>query len=117
MSQVSTEPSSSNLELTKFQRDILAVLARGPNYGLGLKRELEDRYGGEVNHGRLYPNLNELVDAGYIKKGERDRRTNEYQLTEPGKAALLDDLEWVLENLGATDEHKKAVTDVVNETL
>ncbi|ELZ20434.1 PadR family transcriptional regulator [Natrinema limicola JCM 13563] len=35
-------------------------------YGLAIKRELEDYYGTEVNHGRLYPNLDELVDLGLV---------------------------------------------------
>jgi len=74
--------------LSAFKRDaVVAVLRRGgvPGadpadrpYGLGIKRELEIIRDEEVNHGRLYPNLDDLVDAGLLRKGERDRRTNTY---------------------------------------
>lgn len=80
--------------LTAFQYDVLAAVdAVGPAKGLRVKAELEgthDKYGGEVNHGRLYPNLDRLVNAGLVEKGERDRRTNEYGLTAAGRDALRD---------------------------
>ena len=50
-------------------------------YGLSIKRELEVVRGEEVNHGRLYPNLDDLVDAGLLTKTERDKRTNAYGAT------------------------------------
>jgi DNA-binding PadR family transcriptional regulator len=78
--------------LSTFQYDILAVLHdEGTVYGLKIKRELESRhpkYDGEVNHGRLYPNLDDLVDAGYVDKSARDQRSNEYTLTDAGQGAL-----------------------------
>jgi DNA-binding PadR family transcriptional regulator len=41
-------------ELTAFQRDILyAVGDQDSPYGLAIKRELEEYYSEEVNHGRL----------------------------------------------------------------
>ncbi|WP_435097232.1 PadR family transcriptional regulator [Halarchaeum sp. P4] len=81
-------------DLTGFQRDILLVAASLEDdaekvYGLAIKRELEARYGEEVNHGRLYPNLDTLVEAGFIEKSALDRRTNEYRIT-PAGASLLD---------------------------
>jgi DNA-binding PadR family transcriptional regulator len=39
-----------------------------------------------INHGRLYPNLDTLVEKGLIEKGERDRRTNFYRTTRRGGA-------------------------------
>lgn len=80
-------------DLTGFRRDILRVIRSIEKtdletYGLAIKRELEDRYGKKVNHGRLYPNLNVLVDRGLIEKSELDKRTNEYALTETGHALL-----------------------------
>ncbi|ELY86150.1 PadR family transcriptional regulator [Natrialba taiwanensis] len=79
-------------DLTAFQRDILAAIARlknsaDPSYGLAIKADLETRYG-EVNHGRLYPNLDDLVDQNLLKKSELDRRTNEYTLTDTAHALL-----------------------------
>jgi len=65
-------------------------------YGLAIKRELESYYGGEVNHGRLYPNLDDLVEFGLVEKSELDKRTNQYELTEDGYEALLEQFEWSL---------------------
>jgi PadR family transcriptional regulator PadR len=82
-------------DLTAFQRDVLYVLAGlDEAYGLAIKAELEDYYEGDVNHGRLYPNLDELVERGYVEKGQIDRRTNSYDLTESGESALADRREW-----------------------
>src|SRR6056297_1709584 len=82
-------------DLTAFQRDVLYVLAGlDEAYGLAIKAELEDYYEGDVNHGRLYPNLDELVERGYVEKGQIDRRTNSYDLTESGERALVDRREW-----------------------
>jgi DNA-binding PadR family transcriptional regulator len=77
-------------ELTDFQRDAILILARdGPQYGLAIKRALQNLYGydgigEEVHHGRLYPNLDTLVDIGLVAKSSLDQRTNEYELTERG---------------------------------
>lgn len=82
-------PTPSRDDLTRFQWDILAVLAEGPDYGLGIKRALEDEYDEDrVRHGRLYPNLDELVEEGLVEKSKRDERTNEYALTDAGEAAV-----------------------------
>jgi len=76
-------------ELTAFQRDVLWVLAHhGALKGLAIKSKLRTYYEREVNHGQLYPNLDSLVEAGYVKKGKRDERTNEYSLTADGRQAL-----------------------------
>jgi DNA-binding PadR family transcriptional regulator len=85
------EPFAS---LTAFQRDILQTLANEDDqeaYGLRIKRQLEALYGEEVNHGRLYPNLDTLVEDGLIEKSEIDKRTNNYALTDRA-TQLLD--EW-----------------------
>lgn len=78
--------------LTAFQYDLLAAInAVGTAKGLRVKAELEDtheKYGGEVNHGRLYPNLDKLVQGGLVDKSTRDKRTNDYTLTDAGHAAL-----------------------------
>jgi len=88
-------------DLTAFQRDVLYVLAGlDEAYGLAIKDELETYYEGEVNHGRLYPNLDDLVDRGYVEKGQIDRRTNSYELTDDGMDALQDRREWKDSYLG-----------------
>ncbi|ADJ16880.1 transcription regulator [Halalkalicoccus jeotgali B3] len=58
-------------DLTAFQQNILTVLSEEPQYGLAIKRNLEAYYDEEVNHGRLYPNLNDLVERGFVGKSER----------------------------------------------
>ena len=94
-------------DLTSFQRNILIVLAEDPKYGLAIKRELEAYYGDEVNHGRLYPNLDDLVEMGLIEKSALDKRTNQYELTETGHETVRDQLEWTLaRTLGSEDTHE-----------
>jgi len=86
---------ASLADLSAFQRDVLWTLAKdGASKGLAVKGSLEDYYAENVNHGRLYPNLDSLVDHGLVAKSQRDRRTNEYQLTDAGRAALADRLDW-----------------------
>jgi DNA-binding PadR family transcriptional regulator len=82
-------------DLTGFQRDLLYVIAGlDEPHGLAIKEELENYYEGDVNHGRLYPNLDELVEKGLIEKGQRDRRTNYYDLTGRGDRELSARQDW-----------------------
>lgn len=82
-------------DLTGFQRDILYVtVGLEEPYGLAIKAELDDYYEQEINHGRLYPNLDELVDKGHLKKGELDRRTNTYTVTKRGRREIEERREW-----------------------
>lgn len=82
-------------QLTGFQRDLLVTIAGmdGPR-GLAVKEILDDYYSSDINHGRLYPNLDELVEAGYIEKGSIDDRTNSYTLTEKGEKAMIERRKW-----------------------
>jgi PadR family transcriptional regulator, regulatory protein PadR len=82
-------------DLTAFQRDTLYVIG-GLNdpHGLAIKDELEEYYVKEVNHGRLYPNLDTLVDMGLVEKGKYDNRTNVYTLTQRGHHELEARREW-----------------------
>ncbi|MEY7851673.1 PadR family transcriptional regulator [Natrarchaeobius sp. A-rgal3] len=82
-------------DLTGFQRDLLYVAA-GLNepHGLAIKDELEKYYESEIHHGRLYPNLDTLVDKGLIEKGTRDRRTNFYTVTRRGQREIEDRRNW-----------------------
>lgn len=82
-------------DLTGFQRDLLYVIAGlDQPHGLAIKDELEDYYGTEIHHGRLYPNLDTLVDKGLIEKGQLDQRTNYYSVTRRGRRELEARLEW-----------------------
>ena len=86
---------SAGAGLTKFQLRTLAIVANKPRYGLAVKRELESYYGESVNHGRLYPNLDDLVDKGLVEKGQLDKRTNEYAATELGHSVLASEIAWL----------------------
>lgn len=89
-------------DLTGFQRDLLVVIAGLEDpHGLAIKEELEKYYESDVNHGRLYPNLDELVEKGLVKKGEKDRRTNSYHLTQRGKRELDARQDWEAQYVSA----------------
>ncbi len=100
-------------KLTAFQQNILTVLAEEPQYGLAIKRELEDYYGTEVNHGRLYPNLDDLVKRGFVAKSELDKRTNQYELTDEGYDLLLGELNWRVSKLITDDDRASDIEALV----
>jgi PadR family transcriptional regulator, regulatory protein PadR len=82
-------------DLTTFQRDVLYVIAGLEEpHGLAIKDELGEYYAKEVHHGRLYPNLDTLVDKGLVDKGQFDRRTNVYTLTRRGRREIEARREW-----------------------
>jgi DNA-binding PadR family transcriptional regulator len=85
-------------DLTGFQRDLLYVVAGLEEpHGLAIKEELEDYYESEIHHGRLYPNLDTLVEKGLVEKGEIDQRTNSYSLTRRGRREIEARREWETE--------------------
>ncbi len=83
-------------DLTKFQRDLLYVIAGlDEPHGLAIKEELEDYYESEIHHGRLYPNLDKLSEEkGLVEKGQLDRRTNFYTLTRRGTREIEARQDW-----------------------
>lgn len=88
-------------DLTGFQRDLLIVIAGlDEPHGLAIKDELETYYEAEIHHGRLYPNLDTLVNKGLVEKGQRDRRTNTYALTRRGRREIDARREWEDHYLG-----------------
>ncbi|MFB6112981.1 MAG: PadR family transcriptional regulator [Halodesulfurarchaeum sp.] len=82
-------------DLTGFQRDLLIVIAGldEPN-GLEIKDEIEEYYESTINHGRLYPNLDALVEGGLVEKRQQDERTNAYRLSDDGWETLESRREW-----------------------
>jgi len=102
-------------ELTAFQRNILTTLAEEARYGLAIKRELESYYGTEVNHGRLYPNLDDLVELGLVEKSELDKRTNQYELTEAGEETLIEQFEWEFAKFATGDDREGLLTELLGE--
>ena len=81
-------------ELTGFQRDLLYALAAQTQPSGQQVKEVLERDVEEVRHGRLYPNLDTLVEEGFVEKGEIDRRTNYYQITEAGRQLLRERRAW-----------------------
>jgi len=82
-------------DLTGFQRDLLyGAAGLEEPYGLAIKAELDDYYEQEINPGRLYPNLNDLVSKGLLEKTELDKRTNEYTVTQRGLREFEARREW-----------------------
>ncbi|SEO97111.1 Transcriptional regulator PadR-like family protein [Halorientalis persicus] len=82
-------------DLTAFQRDLLYVIAGlDQPHGLALKEELETYYEGEIHHGRLYPNLDTLVEKGLVSKSSKDRRTNEYTISNRGEREIETRQKW-----------------------
>lgn len=89
-------------DLTAFQRDLLYVVAGlDTPHGLGIKDELEMYYETEIHHGRLYPNLDTLVEKGLIEKSQRDQRTNDYAATGRGMREIEARIEWEAQYIDA----------------
>ena len=89
---------------TGFLRDMLVTIGtfnEKPS-GQEIKERMEEIAGYDnLNHGRLYPALDELVEKGLVQKGQIDRRTNSYTLTERGVWAREEYAEFVS---GSEDE-------------
>jgi PadR family transcriptional regulator PadR len=82
-------------DLTGFQRDLLYVIGGLDDpHGLAIKDELDEYYDSEIHHGRLYPNLDSLVEKGLVEKGQQDRRTNYYSVTRRGQREIDARSEW-----------------------
>lgn len=82
-------------DLSGFQRDLLwTVNGLERPHGLGIKSELEQYYQADIYHGRLYPNLDQLVEKGLLTKSKKDDRTNEYRVSERGRRVLQNRFAW-----------------------
>ncbi|WP_135855213.1 helix-turn-helix transcriptional regulator [Halorussus salinus] len=80
-------------DLHAFERDLLyavRALERDGDApkGLAVKELLETEYDEELNHSRLYQNLDGLVECDLLEKGKKDNRTNEYGTTDEGRDLL-----------------------------
>jgi DNA-binding PadR family transcriptional regulator len=81
-------PIASLPDLSRFQLEVLYELYENADYGLRVKELLSEYFETEVNHGRLYPNLDELAEMGLVDKSKADGRTNRYALTSDGRAVV-----------------------------
>lgn len=92
-------------DLTGFQRDLLKSIRSIDDdetipTGKAVKAEVESMYGEDINHGRLYQNLNKLVEQGCIDKIVVDGRTYSYNLTAAAVTMLDDAAESIVETCG-----------------
>ncbi|WP_353633366.1 PadR family transcriptional regulator (plasmid) [Halobacterium sp. NMX12-1] len=86
------DEATNYTELSGFQRDALAAvyeLNGQPDetaYGLAIRERLEATGYNQITRGRLYKNLDQLVEAGALDKAtnETDGRSNHYTPTERG---------------------------------
>jgi DNA-binding PadR family transcriptional regulator len=49
-----------------------------------------------------------------VEKSELDKRTNQYELTEDGREAVLDQLEWTLSRYVTDESRADEVRDIVD---
>jgi PadR family transcriptional regulator, regulatory protein PadR len=101
---VTTQDKNNNIQiqkqvtmddLTGFQRDLLYVIAGADQpSGQDIKNEITSYYTSDINHGRLYPNLDTLVNKELVEKGELDRRTNYYVPSNEGNEVIRRRREW-----------------------
>jgi DNA-binding PadR family transcriptional regulator len=82
-------------KLSAIQRDLLFVVSGlSDSSGKTIKSELENTQGRDILAGRVYRNLDELVDENYVEKGSKNGRTNEYCLTDEGRKAVRSRCRW-----------------------
>ena len=82
-------------ELTGFQRDLLFVVGGlAAASGKEIKIELEESQNRKLLAGRVYSNLDTLVEKGLVEKGEIDGRTNQYTITDKGRKTIHERYEW-----------------------
>ena len=105
------EESVEKMQLSTFRRSLLQAIALETGgdgdehhpHGLAVKERVESMIGQEVNHGRAYPNLDTLARKGLIEKTARDKRTNNYALTEKGARYLSETRREITEALDSFD--------------
>lgn len=85
-------PASTQLRRGVIGPCILALLSRGPHYGLQLVKELDAAGQLLSSQGTVYPLLNRLHDTGlvssYWEVGDNERPRRYYSITEAGRTEL-----------------------------
>jgi len=92
-------------DLKGIQRDLLFVVAgmNSPS-GQDVKKELQDSQGRTILPGRLYANLDALVEMGLVEKSKYDGRTNQYTVTRRGRQEIQARYEWQTEYMEPEQE-------------
>lgn len=97
--------------LTGFQRDLLYIIGTEDKpSGQDIRRNMETYYDNDINHGRLYPNLDELVNRELVFKGTKDQRTNYYQITDEGKTQIQKRNQWLNDVIDSSPEQMNKIT-------
>lgn len=93
----------SSYHLSAFQRDLLFVV-RGLSDPCGkeVKNELEETQDRHLLAGRVYSNLDDLVEDGFVDKGKIDGRTNRYSITPKGEQRIRERYQWQLDQVEPT---------------
>ncbi|WP_435362215.1 PadR family transcriptional regulator [Haloarchaeobius sp. DFWS5] len=91
-------------DLTGFQYNMLVVLTNMEEpSGRELKQKLEESLDCSLPHGRLYRNLDTLVDKELVKKGCIDGRTNYYEISASGEEAIHERFKWEQEHIESSE--------------
>jgi len=55
--------------------------------------------------------------VGFVAKSELDKRTNQYELTDAGYAAVVDEVRWSLQRIVTGDDRAEEVRTIVDDAL
>ena len=89
-------------DLNNSKRDLLVeIYQMDQPSGQDIRGRMKAEHNEDVDHGRLYPNLNDLVDLGLLDKGEQNLRSNYYQITNDGQRLVEDTIRY-FESIGVT---------------
>ena len=92
-------------DLNNTERDMLTVIAGlDAPMGTEITAELEEYYDTEVTAGRIYPQLDAMIEKGLIRKEDKNGLANEYHLTKRGVRDLQAHREWENQYLAPIDE-------------
>lgn len=96
-----SDPVSKELVAASSKALVLAILARGENYGYAIIQEVRERSNGRLDwtEGMLYPVLHRLEEQKLIRArwvtSENGRKRKNYRLSPQGTRALVNErAEW-----------------------
>ena len=95
-------------ELTGFQRDVLYVtMELGEPIGVEICRRLQNYYGEEICP-RLYKNLNDLREMGFLEEVDGEyKNTRRNVVSDKGRVALDRDLAWRKERMKSESQQSQ----------
>ena len=103
-------------DLTAFQRDQLYVIAGLDGArGVRIQDELEEYYANDVQPGRLYPNLDVLVEKGLVNKEPINDRANSYSPTRRCLRAIEAREQWESQYVRRIDDESSVVSAITDD--